>query len=432
MPDPTATPERIRELIVGDAQVDTGALTTALTRHGTPLITDDPDNPDRQRMLFTWWPSRDPVLPDGKELAGVYVWVNRLTDKEHADAGLMRRVPGTDVWFTEISVPRDTMAGYRIYPFAADGPGVTDGRVEYSRAVVAHALIDSRNNLVRSRSPFGSVARCVSAPGLDAWTGPHSATITETTGEVSVAGESGIRYRLGVPDTADPAPINLLITFDAEKWCDRYQLAQVLDHLYRRGRLGERFAVLGLHSPPGSGDRLRFLGGNHGVLDALVGSVLPQAHRHLPAPPPSTVVAGQSLGGLAALSFGSWYPESVDRVLAYSPSVWFRPGLHARPADVSGRQEWIHHQLRDAGRASASLPRLYLAVGDFEGQLAPNVTEAAETADAAGFPLTFRTYSGGHDDSWWASMLLEDLADRRGGPALPGPATHFPATDTEC
>ena len=69
------------------------------------MLTDDPLDPTRQRVLFTWWPDRSPALSDGKELAGVYVWVNRLTDKKHADAGLMERVPGTDVWFAEISVP---------------------------------------------------------------------------------------------------------------------------------------------------------------------------------------------------------------------------------------------------------------------------------------------------------------------------------------
>ncbi|HQV18359.1 MAG TPA: alpha/beta hydrolase-fold protein, partial [Gordonia sp. (in: high G+C Gram-positive bacteria)] len=137
-------------------------------------------------------------------------------------------------------------------------------------------------------------------------------------------------------------------------------------------------------------------------------------------------VTGQSLGGLAALAFGAWPPEAADRILAYSPSVWFRPGLHARPADVSGRQEWIHEQLRDAGRSGATLPRLTMAVGDFEEELAPNVAEAAGTADNCGFPITFRTYSGGHDDCWWAAMLLDDLAADTRRDTLPDD------TDTGC
>ena len=358
-------------------------------------------------MLFTWWPDRDPALHDGKELAGVYVWVNRLTDKQHADAGLMSRIRGTDVWFTEISVPRDTMAGYRIYPFAADGPGVTDDRVAYSRAVVAHARFDTRNHLVRERSPFGSVARCDDSPALDHWIGPHEATVTDTTGEVAMEAGAPIQYRLSIPDTTDPTPISLLIAFDAEKWADRYQLAHVLERRHRQGRLAERYAVLGIYSPADSGDRLRFLGGNREMLAALTTTVLEEVHRLLPAAPTATVVTGQSLGGLAALTFGAWHPGVADRILAYSPSVWFRPGLYARPAEVSGRQEWIHDQLRAAG--PDALPRLHVAVGDFEGELAPNVADAAGTAAEAGFPVGFRTYSGGHDDCWWAAMLLDDL-----------------------
>jgi enterochelin esterase-like enzyme len=420
------TADDLRDRIIDPAGADHTELTGLISTHGTPVLTDDPLDPTRQRVLFTWWPDRSPALSDGKELAGVYVWVNRLTDKKHADAGLMERVPGTDVWFAEISVPRDTMAGYRIYPFAADGPGVTDGKVEYSRAVVSHALVDTRNQLVRNRSPFGSVARCAAAPGLDDWIGPHEAVITDTVGEVPVDGGPPIRYRLSVPDTTGPTPINLLITFDAEKWCDRYQLAHVLDDLHRRGSLTERYAVLGIYSPAGSGDRLRFLGGDRTMLDALAGTLLTDVRNHLPAPPPRTVVTGQSLGGLAALAFGAWHPEAADRILAYSPSVWFRPGLHARPADVSGRQEWIHEQLRDAGRSGATLPRLTMAVGDFEEELAPNVAEAAGTADNCGFPITFRTYSGGHDDCWWAAMLLDDLAADTRRDTLPDD------TDTGC
>ncbi|GAB05186.1 DUF3327 domain-containing protein [Gordonia amarae] len=415
MPE-SISPDDLRRRIIDADDADHHELTALIDAHGTPLVTDDPDDPDRQRMLFTWWPDRTQALRDGKEIAGVYVWVNRLTDKEHADAGLMSRIRGTEIWFAEISVPRDTMAGYRIYPFAADGPGVTDGKVAYSRAVVAHAHFDTRNPLVRSKSPFGSVAQGAAAPALDHWIGPHEATVTDTTGEVAVEAGAPIRYRLSIPDTTDPTPINLLITFDAEKWSDRYQLAHVLEQHHRQGRLAERYAVLGVYSPADSGDRLRFLGGNREMLAALTSAVLEEVHRLLPAAPAATVVAGQSLGGLAALTFGAWHPGVADRVLAYSPSVWFRPGLDARPVEVSGRQEWIHDQLRTAG--PDSLPQLHVAVGDFEGELAPNVADAVDTAGEAGFPVSFRTYSGGHDDCWWAAMLLDDLA-ATGGPDLP-------------
>ena len=162
------------------------------------------------------------------------------------------------------------------------------------------------------------------------------------------------------------------------------------------------------------------------MLDALAGTLLTDVRNHLPAPPPRTVVTGQSLGGLAALAFGAWHPEAADRILAYSPSVWFRPGLHARPADVSGRQEWIHEQLRDAGRSGCHTAPADHGGRRFRRRTRTQCGRAAGTADNCGFPITFRTYSGGHDDCWWAAMLLDDLAADTRRDTLPDD------TDTGC
>ena len=74
------------------------------------------------------------------------------------------------------------------------------------------------------------------------------------------------------------------------------------------------------------------------------------------------------------------------------------------------------------GRVPAQLT---MAVGDFE-ELA-QCGRAAGTADNCGFPITFRTYSGGHDaDCWWAAMLLDDLAADTRQDTLPDD------TDTGC
>ena len=53
--------------------------------------------------------------------------------------------------------------------------------------------------------------------------------------------------------------------------------------------------------------------------------------------------------------------------------------------------------------------RLTMAVGDFEGLSHP-MAEAAGTRGQLRFPDHVPHYSGGHDDCWWAAMLLDDLA----------------------
>lgn len=391
-------PEELRALVLDPS----AALPhDVLVGAATPVITDHPGDPDRQRILFLWQPTGGDPDP-----AGAYVWVNRLTDKNHADAGLMRRKPGTRLWFTEITAPRGTMAGYRIYPFAADSPGVVDGRIVYSREVVRGARIDTRNTEFRAGSPFGSVLRCAGAPPLGDWVDPVAAPgVTETL--TLTADGRVLRCPLSVPGrAADGAPGDLLVVFDAEKWFGRYRLPAVLARAASAGRVARRFAVVGIESPAAPGDRLAVLGGNRAVLDAVATELIPRVRGQLPGPPSRVIVAGQSLGGLAALSLAAWHPGVVDEVLAYSPSVWCRPGLTARPAQVHDRQEWIHDQLR---AATGRLPRLRLAVGEFEEELEPTVRASADTAVAHGFATELRTYPGGHDDCWWAAYLLDDL-----------------------
>ena len=109
-----------------------------LAVHGTPLITDDPDDPDSQRALLAF------VAPP--HTAGVYAWVNRLTDGPHLGRGQLRRWGSTDLWWTELVVARGTMATYRFYPYAADDPHLRDGVLAYSRAV-AQAYFESREAL---------------------------------------------------------------------------------------------------------------------------------------------------------------------------------------------------------------------------------------------------------------------------------------------
>ena len=210
-----------RRLIVDDDRsVDMSEVSALLDSHGTPILTDDPARPDHQRALFLW------VADPADRLDGVYVWVNRLTDKRHVDAGVMRRRPGSSIWWTELTVPRGTMAGYRIYPFTVSSPGIRDGRVEYSREIVRQARPDPHNLLVRAGSSFASVLRTDGSPDLTMFTTGSDGHVAEIqTGALDVDG-TVLRYRIVGADT--PAPTDLLLVFDAEKWFDRHHLPAVL------------------------------------------------------------------------------------------------------------------------------------------------------------------------------------------------------------
>lgn len=387
---PAPSPDAVRHSIVHEVEPLAVATVATLQSLGRPLLTDDPDDPTRVRALFTWRPA------PGDPAGGAYLWVNRLTDKRHVARGMMRRRAASDLWFVELAVPRDVLATYRVLPLHAAGDAGTE-EIPPPRELLRRARIDPHNAAALANSPFGSVLAGPDAPRLDVWTASPATTSTALDGIVDLA-PAPLRYRLSVPSGA--GAMDLLIAFDADAWFDRFHLADVL------AAAGRRCAVLGIDSPADPAARLRFLGAHDELFAAITGEALPAALQRMSSPGRVTI-AGQSLGGLAALAFSARHPEFVDDVLAYSPSIWWRPGLTGRPVDVAERQDWIHDRIATCPAGAFSVR---LASGAFEEELTPGVADLATTARRAGHDVEHTVYSGGHDEAQWAALLLEHLA----------------------
>jgi enterochelin esterase-like enzyme len=401
------TADVLRRQILDGPGEDAAQVLTDLAAHGTPLITDDPDDPGCQRVLLAF------VAPPGT--AGVYAWVNRLTDGPHLDRGQLRRWGSTDLWCTELVVTRATMATYRYYPYAADDPHLRDGILVYSREV-ARAAVDDPTN-AGAGSPFGSVLSTVDAPDPTLWQGGASTLLATGAAGGTDDDAEPIRWRLTVPVGRGPGPTRIIVVFDADKWFDEYGLpAAIAD---AADDTTAPIALLGIDSPTDPTTRLRQLGPNHEFLATVVGEILVPARSALEAAETTTVWAGQSLGAAAALAAACWFPDDVDEVLAYSPSIWWKPGLTARPAQWSDERSWLAEEL-----AGATPRPVRLAVGRNEGLLVDPVTALARELSEAGWPATLRPFDGGHDIAWWAHLLLDDLtaSDTRSASDTPASA----------
>ncbi|MFT3899459.1 MAG: amino acid adenylation domain-containing protein [Gordonia sp. (in: high G+C Gram-positive bacteria)] len=386
----------LRDRIVdGEPGADATTVLAALAEHPTPIVTDHPADPGRQRALLTF------VAEPG--VHGVYAWVNRLTDGPHGARGQLRRWGSTDLWFAELEIDRAAMATYRFYPYTADDPAHRDGILVYSRDVAERAVSDPRHPRA-AESPFGSVLHGHDAPGLEAWRTAESAPEPAAEGELAAAdwgGDAPVRWRLTAPVGDGRLPLRIVVLLDADKWFDTCGLPGVLAS--RAADAGGPIALLGIDAPRGAAARLRQLGPNRDFLGAVAGPVLAEARRALGVTEATTVWAGQSLGAVAALAAARWFPGSVDEVLAYSPSMWWKPGLTGRPSEWA-EPSWIAAELAEAD----PLP-VRLAVGTNEHLLVDSVTGLADSLTAAGWPVTLRRYAGGHDIAWWAHLLLADL-----------------------
>lgn len=141
----------------------------------------------------------------------------------------------------------------------------------------------------------------------------------------------------------------------------------------------------------------------------LAEELLPWANGRvrLGSDPARAVVAGSSLGGLAAVCAALDRPDLFGKVLAQSGAFWWKPQGEAEFEAVERRIE-----------ASPRLTlRAYLDVGTFEiwpvQEIGPSLLEANRHLHAAlqrkGYDVRYLEYVGGHGHANWQATLPDAL-----------------------
>jgi enterochelin esterase-like enzyme len=202
------------------------------------------------------------------------------------------------------------------------------------------------------------------------------------------------------PPDYDPAnTYPLVVCFDGQAYTTEayVPLPTVLDNLIAAGAIPPVVAVL-----PDSGGydmRSRELQLHEPFVEFLTDELLPWAHERLSFAddPARTVVAGSSLGGLAAAFCGLRRSDLFGLVLSQSGA--FSRGL---PAEFA---------------ATDRLPlRFYLDVGAYEtitferfSSLYHANLHMRDVLVAKGYDVTFQEYPGGHDYFWWRETIADGL-----------------------
>jgi len=196
-------------------------------------------------------------------------------------------------------------------------------------------------------------------------------------GEVVVREIDGRRVWLYTP-AAEPSA--RLLLFDGHQYTALAAAPIVLDNLIADGLIPPVAAVL-----PDTLDtksRWRDLDLNPDFLRWSTDVLLPASG--FEAPPSRTVVAGSSLGGLAATYFALQRPDVFGNALVQAG--WFPEGV---PRGLSVR--W------------------YLDVGRFDGLMCESTPALRDSLRAAGYEVAYQEYSGGHDFFWWRETLGDGL-----------------------
>ncbi|NHC45398.1 enterochelin esterase [Motilibacter aurantiacus] len=330
----------------------------------------------------------------------VLLLANKLTDRSRLEQSLMERVPGTDLWHLSYRLPATWRGSYVFVP----GP---DGDAAALRALAAgRGVPDPLNGRILLQPPgvgARSVAELPDAPAqpyLRARPGVRRGSVTRH--EVASAAYGPARAVWAYTPAGHRAgggPYPLLVLLDGEMWLERLSIVPTLDNLVAEGLVPPLVAVL-----PEAGsrqERFRDLSCSEGFAQFLARELAPWATAELAATadPALTVVAGQSLGGLAAAHAALHAPERLGAVLAQSGSWWW-------PNDpLPGPEAVTRHVLR----AEPVPVRFFLENGTDEWVSLEPARRLRDALAARGYALDYREFAGGHDQACWRGGIAEGL-----------------------
>jgi enterochelin esterase family protein len=365
---------------------------------------------------------------DGSD-RGAYLDLVGLTDRSDLAAGIMRRLPGTDVRIAAFGVEPGFVASYGMVPFVGELRSPADRDTPEARrwwlGVLAGSGPDPLARVRRQVLRQGVMRSVVEVAGSDRSAAPDrsAAVLTGATGHDKGTVEAivwdrpdGVAqpawvYRPGTDVRSDVASdvasvdsaleVGLLVLFDGRPWAESVPVAPVLDTLHASGRIPPTAAVL--LDAMGPDRREADLARTPGYLDLLADDLLPRVVRPVLAAhglvlsddPRRTVVAGQSYGGLAAFRAVARRPERFGASVSQSGSLWWPD------ADEPGERAAVRW-LRSAPPRSA---RTVLQVGAYEGPITAANDAVARVIRERGEHLVHTVVPGGHDWAWWSNRL---------------------------
>lgn len=383
-------------LLAGDTDA-LGRFWVQVQSEGAPLLESVPDDDRHLLVTFLW---RADASTNSVAVIRDWGGTNRLADQLH-----MQRLLDTNLWFASRPLKRDTRMLYQL--------SLNDPRVPWSipqdRAASPGGwqldpLNPNKHLVIQQDDEHGSHDLYFSRLELpDAATQPyvaHRSGVAAGTVEchrfASVILGNERRVWTYTPPMYNPAEAYpLLVVFDGKDYIDLIPTPTILNNLVAEGRIPPLVAIF-LDSL-GWEMRGKELTCYPPLLDFLTQELLPwvQQRFRLTPDPARTVVAGTSLGGLAAAYVGLNLSERFGNVL--SQTGWFE---WAPLGDTE--QEWLARQF-------AARPRLplqfYMDVGSLESEPPEDGNPSHLVANrhmrnvlrAKGYPVHYAEYSGGHD-----------------------------------
>jgi len=410
-------PNAIRSLVLQRSDTGTEQWWQAIAARGTPLI--EAASPGHCLLTFLW---RDPQgLAEHSMTQRVWINITGVTDHHQAcGPQSLERMAGTDAWYFQIELDDTWRGSYSLIP-SQDAAGPGEGR-EALRAwwKVRFALarqdpLNHQRGWTGQRGIEVSTAQLPGAPPQPAWAGfdrgdpwpaPGFPELHRLEWTSALLGNQR-QVWVGGTGAAGDARRPLAILLDGRFWAETVPVGPALNQLTTTGELPE--AVYVLIDNIDSAHRARELTCNPDFWNAVQAELLPLVRRHaaFSEVAGTTVVAGQSFGGLSALYAGLHWPERFGCVLSQSGSYWWPRRPAAQGGEPGG---WLIEQIEQGLGAGCGL-KLYLEAGSREPLIDAAHQRLIQLLKTRGWPHAWRRVNGGHDALCWRGGLLDGLAE---------------------
>jgi len=378
---------------------------------------------DGQCQVTFFW--RDPQ-GDETQSSTQRVWINITGVTDHHQRRppqSLMRVAGTNVWYWQTSLPANWRGSYCLMPDdqATDFTGVAEMSTlrNWWRDKFPTAQADPLNRLrgwSGGRGMGVSPLHLPQAPNQQLWQAVDHGTapaieLQQQQWDSALLGNSR-KVWIHTTGEANPAQRPLAIMLDGQFWAHSMPIAGPLQQLTDAGSLPP--AVYLFIDIIDSEHRSRELPCNAQFWQAIQQELLPQIAQSTPyrQQADSTIVAGQSFGGLASVFAALHWPETFGNALSLSGSFWW--------PERGNPHGWLLQAL-DSGLAPRQPLRFWLEAGKREGLILQANQQLKQQLSAAGYQVNYQPVEGGHDALCWRGGLLNGLQALWSKPEHPCP-----------
>lgn len=369
-----------------------------LETQGTPLV--EPQNGGQYLVTLLW---RDDTV---RKLGELTCSLGGILNSRSM-APVLFQLDGSNLWYRTFLLPSNIRATYH---FFINNQPVSDPLSKHTLMIPA----DTVSVYSKQEMKLGIIE--LPNAEFDVWSQqkpetPQGKLHTQIFNSAIV----GHDYRLSVYTphgySSNGAPYPLLLLYDEWTYTTSIPALTILDNMISAGIIPPVVATLFGHIQ--RDDRMREMAFYEPFFTCVKEELLPYVRLHyfIMHDPMLVVVAGASMGGIAAMYSGLCYPELFGNIYSHTGS------FHAGPVEERAYQR-LEKEIQKCGCTNQ---RFYLDVGVLEidemGCGSPDAGLNAvqsnryirDVLKAKGNNVTYVEYAGGHDLLWGGATLADGL-----------------------